>query len=466
MTTVLIVDNQISNCDLVSELLKKHNYQVETTTRGQIALEMTKKNKFDIILAEFHLPDFSGAKFFEEVRKINPDLQMILMGTEVHLKIAVDMIRRGAANFLSKPLNHDDLIDVLKEAEKSPQTQGTKITVPQVSISKRLSSSTFDFVIGESSKTKTMMEQVNRVGPTNFTVIIQGETGTGKESIARMIHLNSSRRNGPFVAVDCGCLLREIAGSELFGHEKGAFTGAASKKSGLFEQANEGTLFLDEIANLPLEIQVGLLRVLQEKVIRKVGGSSEIPIDIRIIAATNENLTNKIKAAHFREDLYYRLCEYKLELPPLRECMEDLPLYIDSFLEQTCHELGKTKPTICREVKDYLQQYNWPGNIRELRNTIRRASLFVDRENVIRENALPSHIKDHVEYFPDATHIPGNQETRIQRYDLKSTALKAEHHRIIEVLEKVKFNKTKAAEILKIHRKTLYVKLKLLNIPI
>ncbi|WP_262885487.1 sigma-54-dependent transcriptional regulator [Lunatibacter salilacus] len=465
MKNVLIVDNQISNCNLVSKLLKKNNYHVETTTRGDSALEMTKKTKFDIILAEFHLPDITGAKFFDEVRKTNPDTQMVMMGTEVHLKIAVDMIRRGANNFLSKPLNPDELINVIKDAENIPHTYGQKIVVPDMCYAGGLSSSPLSLVIGESPKAKAMMEQVKRVGPTSFSVVIQGETGTGKESVARLIHMNSRRKNGPFVAVDCGCLLREIAGSQLFGHEKGAFTGAVAKKSGFFEQAKGGTLFLDEISNLPLEIQVGLLRVLQEKVIRKVGGYNEIPVDIRIIAATNENLLNRMETSSFREDLYFRLCEYTLELPPLRECMEDLPRFIDFFLEQTCRELGKPKPTICEEVREFLQQYNWPGNIRELRNTIRRASLYVDRENMIRKDALPPHIKD---YGNDPIGILSNPEKQgkvLRKYDLKSTALNAEYQRIVEVLEKVRFNKTKAAEILKIHRKTLYVKLKTLKIP-
>lgn len=370
------------------------------------------------------------------------------MGTEVHLKIAVDMIKRGASNFISKPLNPGELINVIKDAENIPQPHEQKMEEPDMRRDNCLRPSPISLFIGKSSKAKAMMEQVKRVGPTVFSVVIQGETGTGKESIARMIHMNSRRKNGPFVAVDCGCLLREIAGGELFGHEKGAFTGTVSKKSGFFEQANGGTPFLDEISNLPMGIQIGLLRVLQEKVIRKVGGSTEIPVDIRIIAATNENLINKMETSSFREDLYFRLCEYTLELPPLRECMEDIPRFIDFFLEQTCQELGKPKATICQEVNEYLYQYNWPGNIRELRNTIRRASLFIDQENVIRKDALPPHIKENRKDIINTITNPEKGEKALRKYDLKSTALKAEYQRIMEVLEKVRFNKTKAAEIL------------------
>lgn len=466
MKNILIVDNHIATCNLLSKFLVKNKYEVETTTRGQAALEIFKKRNYDLILADFHLPDMCGMYFFDEIKKANPSTRMILMGKQVNLKNAVEMVRRGAANFISKPLNPDELIDVLKEAERtfetSERTNGRESNTPHPFQAEQT-----DLVIGQSPRATAMTEQVLRVGPTNFSVILQGETGTGKESIARQIHLSSPRKGMPFVAVDCGCLSKEIAGSELFGHEKGSFTGAVSQKSGFFEQAHGGTLFLDEIANLPLEIQIGLLRVLQEKVVRRVGGSKEIPVDVRIIVATNENLLDKSGTSNFREDLYFRLCEYTLEVPALRDRMEDLPIFVGFFLKQACQELGKPVPHITEEVMDYLRAYDWPGNIRELRNVVRRASLFADRENKIQKNALPSRIKNYGDTLNLATKSIGYgmAETGAQTYDLKSTALKAEYQRIIEVLEKVRFNKTKAAEILNIHRKTLYVKLRRLNIP-
>ncbi|MDR7127845.1 two-component system response regulator HydG [Algoriphagus sp. 4150] len=465
MKHILVVDNQISTCDLLSKFLIKKNYGVATITRGQIALEMLQKRKFDLILAEYNLPDISGTKFFDEVSKSNPEAEMILMGKEVNLKNVVAMIRKGARNFISKPLNPDELIEAIQEAEKHTLH---RVADETDSHTERLPAKPSpDMVTGQSKKALAIVEQVKRVGPTNFSVIIQGETGTGKESLARQIHQISSRKEEPFIAVDCGCLSRDIAGSELFGHEKGAFTGAAFQKTGFFEQANGGTIFLDEIANLPMDIQIALLRALQEKVIRKVGGSKEIPIDVRIIAATNENLLQKSETSNFREDLYFRLCEYTLEIPPLRERPEDLPLFIDFFLEQTSKELGRPKAKLCKESRDLLYEYHWPGNIRELRNVIRRSSLFTDSHNFIQADSLPSRItnyKDSLCNIPEYSDELENVPT-VKTGDLKSTALRAESKRIMEVLERVRYNKTKAAEVLNIHRKTLYVKLKLLNIP-
>lgn len=464
MKNVLVVDNQISNCDLLSKFLTKKNYDVSTTTRGKSALEIAGKRKFDLILAEYNLPDISGVKFFDEINKTDPNARMILMGTEVHLKNAVNMIRKGARNFISKPLNPDELMEAIKDAEENKLLDAQEQELADRSTPNSLSTDQ-ELVTGQSKNARAIIEQVKRVGPTNFSIIIQGETGTGKESIARMIHQNSNRKDKPFVAVDCGCLSRELAGSELFGHEKGAFTGAAFQKTGFFEQANGGTVFLDEIANLSLEIQIALLRALQEKMIRKIGGIKEIPVDVRIIVATNENLLKKSENSNFREDLYFRLCEYTLEIPPLRERLEDLPLFIDFFLEQTSKELSRPKAFLCKEAQTVLEAYHWPGNIRELRNVIRRSTLFTGPDNCIRKDSLPSRILSYPEPEHSLPEVSEEQEQSHRFGDLKTTALKAESKRITEVLEKVRFNKTKAAEMLNIHRKTLYVKLKLLNIP-
>ena len=465
MKNVLVVDNQISVCDILFKFLTRENYQVVTTTRGQSALEISQKHNFDLVIADYHLPDMDGKILFDELQKHAPATPMILMGREVALKNAVAMIRRGAKNFIAKPLNPDELLEAMNESNdtlRGPQPRPLQEKQPAASASSLMSA--------RCAKVKAILDQVKRVGPTNFSVIIQGETGTGKESLARQIHHVSNRKHGPFVAVDCGCLSKEIAGSELFGHEKGAFTGAIVQKTGFFEQANGGTIFLDEIANLSLDIQMALLRALQEKVIRKVGGSKEIPIDVRIIAASHENLSEKTEAVNFREDLYFRLCEYTLEIPPLRERPDDIPLFVDFFLEQTSRELGIPKPTVNAEVSSCLLRYNWPGNIRELKNVIRRSCLFTDRNNEIQLDSLAPRvtaflesdrsIRAHAhEHTREAITEPGNTGE-----DLKATALKAESRRILEVLEKVRFNKSKAAKILNIHRKTLYMKLKLMNI--
>jgi two-component system, NtrC family, response regulator HydG len=470
MKSILIVDNQVSTCNLLDKFLTKNNFHVVTTTHAAHALEILKKEKFELIIAEYHLPDTSGMEFFDQIQKLSNNAGIIFMSGQATLKNAVNIIQRGALNFISKPLNPDELLEAIKESEKEMVKKNSQHKAPETNCAPASQKSGLELVFGKSERAVEMFHQVKTVGATNYSVIIQGETGTGKESLARLIHAHSPRANKPFVAVDCGSLSKEIAGSELFGHEKGAFTGAITNKTGFFEQANGGTIFLDEIANLSLDIQMALLRALQEKVIRKIGGDKEISTDVRVIAATNEDLLEKSGTTFFREDLYFRLSEYVLEVPALRDRMEDLPLFIDFFLEQTSKELNNPKPTISEEVEICFKNYSWPGNLRELKNVIRGACLFLGEENRIERESLPDRILDAidrekeetmVQIAPEVSSVNGNPEST----DLKAVALKAEYKRIIEVMNKVHFNKTKAAEILNIHRKTLYSKLRLMNIP-
>ena len=476
MKKVLIVDNQISTCELLQKFLSQNNYEVETITQGNPALNMIGKVKFDVIICEYRLPDIGGGDFFEKVLKIHPSVSMIFMSREVNLKNAVDLIKRGAYNYLTKPLNPDELLEALQDCNQPNESQAPN-TTPQEKrpiLQEEGINHEFGFVVGKSKKVLEMISQIKRVGATNYTVIIEGDTGTGKESVARLIHKVSDRFNKPFVAVDCGSLSKEIARSELFGHEKGSFTGAITKKTGLFELANGGTIFLDEIANLSPETQMALLRALQEKVIRKIGGTNEVPIDVRVIAATNEDLIVKSGSTGFREDLFYRLSEFILKVPTLKERISDLQLFIDFFLNQTCEELKVEQPKLSEEVKDIFYNYDWPGNIRELKNVIRRACLFVENDNYIYKSALPhallktiapsapSQLNGHSKANTGMQVVPQEMED----HDLKSAARQAESTRIMEVLQKVNFNKTKAAEILNIHRKTLYSKLKVMEIAV
>jgi two-component system, NtrC family, response regulator HydG len=487
MKKILVVDNQISTCELLQKFLSKKNFDVETTTLGRNALSLLQKTPYDIVICDYRLPDIDGEEFFEKVMEAAPETHIIFMSREVNLKNAVDLIRRGAFNYLAKPLNPDELLEVLIEKKHRPLYRefGKKDgdsrpylhSIHKSGLIHPGLEEEMGFVFGKSEIALKMLNQVERVGATNYTVIIEGETGTGKESLARLIHNVSPRRDQPFVAVDCGSLSKEIANSELFGHEKGSFTGAVMAKTGFFEQANGGTIFLDEIANLSLETQMALLRALQEKVIRKIGGMKEIPIDVRIIAATNEDLLTKSETSGFREDLFFRLSEFVLKVPALRERKEDLPLFIDFFLKNTANELGSETPKLSQEVIDFFYEYPWPGNIRELKNVIRRACLFVESDNYIYKEALPVRILEYANTHPANEEMQEEDELQLVEQeggilngvvsgtDLKSTALHAESKRIIEVLKKVHFNKTKAAEILNIHRKTLYTKLKLMNIP-
>ncbi len=476
MKKVLIVDNQISTCELLQKFLSQNNYEVETITQGNSALNIIGKVKFDIVICEYRLPDISGGDFFEKVLKIHPGVSMIFMSREVNLKNAVDLIKRGAYNYLTKPLNPDELLEALQDCNQPKEYEAPNVSPPEKRpiLQEDSIHHEFGFVVGKSKKVLEMISQIKRVGATNYTVIIEGDTGTGKESVARLIHKVSDRFNKPFVAVDCGSLSKEIARSELFGHEKGSFTGAITKKTGLFELANGGTIFLDEIANLSPETQMALLRALQEKVIRKIGGTNEVPIDVRVIAATNEDLIVKSGSTGFREDLFYRLSEFILKVPTLKERISDLQLFIDFFLDQTCDELKVEQPMLSEEVKDIFYNYDWPGNIRELKNVIRRACLFVENDNLIYKSALPhallkniapstsSQLNGHSKADTGMQVIPQEPEDN----DLKSAARQAESTRIMEVLQKVNFNKTKAAEILNIHRKTLYSKLKGMEIAV
>lgn len=302
---------------------------------------------------------------------------------------------------------------------------------------------------------KEVYRLVSLVAPTDYQVMICGETGTGKEVIARMIHATSKRRDKPFIAVDCGCLNREMANSELFGHIKGAFTDAVCDKTGVFELADGGTLFLDEIGNLSYEVQVSLLRSLQEKMIRKTGATKELAVDVRVLAATNEHLEENIQAGTFRADLYYRLNEVSLQLPPLRERRDDILPLAHHLLTAIAGSLGKQIKGFCREVETSLCSYSWPGNIRELKNVLKRCCLLTPSGRCIELHTLPESMQPEPAVVSQATDSPA---------DLKRAASQAEYERIVKALEMAQFNKRKAADLLQVHRKTLYNKLKEMNI--
>jgi two-component system response regulator HydG len=319
------------------------------------------------------------------------------------------------------------------------------------------------YVYGESSGAQELFRQIKLVAPTDYSVIIFGETGTGKESVAHLIHHHSKRSAQPFVALDCGSLSKELAASELFGHEKGSFTGAINTKIGAFEQAHSGTLFLDEVSNLSYDIQVALLRVIQEKVIRRVGSLKEIPVDVRIIVASNEKLSESVQRGKFREDLFHRFNEFTIYIPPLRERQEDLPLFVTAFISQVEKELQKNCGKITSEVWACFQKYSWPGNIRELKNVIRRACLLTPEHQDITMSTLPLEMKEAFSQSYEEDHV-GELVAIANENDLKTVALQAEYNKIINVLKEVKYNKTKAAQLLNIDRKTLYNKLRLLNI--
>jgi two-component system response regulator HydG len=337
-----------------------------------------------------------------------------------------------------------------------------------------------DYIFGDSTVFKQLIQQIDLVAPTNYTVIIHGESGSGKEAIAQEIHKRSKRKNKPFVAIDCGALSKELAGSELFGHEKGSFTGALNQKVGSLEMANAGTIFLDEIANLSYDIQVSLLRVVQERKMRRVGGLKDIELDVRIIIASNERLWDAVRKGKFREDLYHRFNEFSIDIPPLRQRPDDILLFANHFLHMTNLELGKHVKRLSPEVEIIFRNYVWYGNLRELRNVIKRATLLTDGEE-IEPTALPFEISNFNKLqfekgpqietvtnsynsaptIPAPTTIEDDEPQRsLSETTLKGASIDAEYEMILKALKKVNFNKSKAAKLLNIDRKTLYNKMK------
>jgi two-component system response regulator HydG len=316
------------------------------------------------------------------------------------------------------------------------------------------------FVIGKSKESEKLHGQIKLVAPTNYSVMIYGESGTGKESVAYSIHLHSPRKDKPFIAVDCGSLTKELAASELFGHEKGAFTGALQAKTGQFELANGGTIFLDEIGNLTYDIQVSLLRVIQERKIRRLGSQKETPVDIRIIVASNEKLNEATTRGTFREDLFHRFNEFSIDLPALRERQQDIMVFAEFFLKNATEELNKNIEGFVPEVEKVFLDYSWPGNLREMNNVIKRAALLANKTHITLET-LPHEIIFHSKFsMAEDRNDLKNALISKGMPELKSAALHAEYEKILEVLRKVNFNKSKAANLLNIDRKTLYNKMK------
>ncbi len=477
MKNILIIDDEINICTLLSKFLGKHGFKVDSTMTGAQAMKMMVEHQYDLVLCDYRLKDTDGAKLLGDIRQQHPQTVVIIITGYSDVRIAVDMVKNGAYDYISKPLYPDEILSLVNKALSQPAPALSQVNAvePHAHEEKPMPVSEQQkggsrYVYGESEPSRELFRELTLVAPTDYSVIIFGETGTGKESVAHLIHEHSSRKGQPFVALDCGSLSRELAASELFGHEKGAFTGAIGTKIGAFEQAHGGTLFLDEISNLSYDIQVALLRVIQEKQIRRVGSMKEIAVDVRLIVASNENLFESVQKGKFREDLFHRFNEFTIHIPPLRERYEDLPLFVDAFLSQVSKELNKGEVMMSEEVWECFRRYDWPGNIRELKNVIRRASLLTPAGKEITMAALPLEMKSGntfakpayansdstAEEMPDMPLLDSN--------DLKSVALKAEYNKIINVLKAVKYNKTKAAQLLNIDRKTLYNKLRLLNI--
>ena len=444
MPKILLIEDDISFCKLLEKFLIKKAYDVTIAFSAEEARLAIKKESFDLILTDLRLPDFDGIGLMAEFKILYPEIPVILMTGYSDVNTAVKAIKNGAADYISKPFNPDEVLLVITNALKAPQV---KIPIKEKKTTARNAAVDNEFVKGISVASKKLLDHIKLVSPTDMSVLIIGESGTGKEIIAKSIHQQSHRKSNNFIAVDCGAIPKELAASEFFGHLKGSFTGAISDKMGYFEAADGGTLFLDEIGNLSYENQVQLLRALQERKIKPVGSNKEINVDIRIITATNEDLREAVKSGDFREDLYHRINEFSIQSPSLTERGEDLMIFADYFLEKANQQLNKEIIGFSPEVVSIFQRYSWPGNLRELQNCVKRATLL-SQGDFIESDVLPA------EFF------------QVQKQNNEGVFSLSENEKetIIHALSRTQNNKSEAAKLLKITRKTLYNKLKQYNI--
>ncbi len=461
MSTILIADDDHDICMLLSRFLTKNGYETLVASNGNKAIEAVRTNKIDLVLCDFRLGDMEGTEALSKIKSMQPDLPVIIITGYSDIKMAVSLIKAGAYDYVAKPIFPDEILLQIKKAlsakKEQPAGQEGKASFSAAS-RPSLSKDAPEFIRGESREATELQKQIDLVAPTNYSVIIYGESGAGKEVAARMIHYNSPRKSQPFVAMDCGAISRELAGSELFGHEKGSFTGALTTKIGHFELANGGTLFLDEVANLSYDVQTSLLRVVQERKVKRIGGTKEIPLDVRILVASNENLSEAYSKGKFREDLFHRFNEFNLSVPALREREEDILVFAKHYLAVANEELGKNITGFSKEVVDCFLKYTWPGNVRELKNVVKRAALLTSG-STITLHELPNEIT-HQKNFILSSDRPVQAEGALTPPNLKQTAHEAEYQMILDVLKKVNYNKTKAAKLLNIDRKTLYNKMK------
>ncbi|WP_299218971.1 sigma-54 dependent transcriptional regulator [uncultured Aquimarina sp.] len=450
MSKLLIVEDDVAFCTMLKTFLQKKGYEVSTSFSGNEAVLQIQEHTFDIVLTDVRLPDRDGITLLDDIRAKNPKTQVVIMTGYAEINMAVNAIKQGAFDYVSKPFNPDKILQIIEKALKVDTKESEFGDSKAPKKEEKIARTNNSFVKGISDASKKLNEYVALVAPTRMSVLVIGDSGTGKEYVASSIHKASKRVDKPFVPVDCGAIPKEIASSEFFGHIKGSFTGAVNDKVGHFEAANGGTLFLDEIGNLSYELQVQLLRALQERKIKPVGSNKEIEVDIRVIAATNEDLSNAVKEGEFREDLYHRLNEFSIKVPPLKDRIEDLMLFANYFLEESNVELDKHVVGFADEVLDTFKKYDWPGNLRELKNIVKR-SVLLSQNDMITMDVLPN----------DVAYASHNAK---QTYGLFKN--QNEQELILDALEKANGNKAKAARMLDIDRKTLYNKLKQYDISL
>ncbi|MCX7913369.1 MAG: sigma-54 dependent transcriptional regulator [Thermodesulfovibrionales bacterium] len=466
MPKVLIIDDDPIIVEMLETFLTGEGFKVSTAPNGKVAIGMLENHNFDIILSDLMMPEMNGLEFLQEALSLGIKAPIIIMTAYGTIATAVEAMKGGAFDYITKPFNLNELIIVIKRALSI-----SKLQMENVLLKRQLKKKyKFDGLIGDSQKMQAIFEMIEKIADTDSTVLITGESGTGKELIAKTIHFNSSRCKNPFVPINCAAIPKDLLESELFGHEKGAFTGAIHTRMGRFELAQGGTLFLDEIGELDPSLQVKLLRVLQQKEFERVGGLKTIKVDVRIIAATNKDLEKAVKESKFREDLFYRLNVIPIHLPPLRERIEDIPLLLEHFINHFCKKRNRKPFTLTPEALKCLLRYDWKGNVRELENLIERLSILVNTDTIT--------ITD----LPERFHLLGDVERKYQEHE--STSLNyirgiqipedgcnlnkiihdLERNLILNALSKSGGVKSKAATLLGLNRTTLIEKMKKMGI--
>lgn len=435
MLSILIVEDDITFSLMLTTWLGKKGFVVRSSSSVSDAKRRLGEEAFDLVISDLRLPDSDGIDLLKWLKNTHPSLPLIMMTSYAEIQTAVQAMKLGAADYIAKPLNPDELLGKIRELAHVEEKAPARVPVP---------SAPDLYIEGQSQAARQLYEHVRLVAPTDMSVLVTGASGTGKEYIARRIHEQSNRSKAPFVAVDCGAIPKELAASEFFGHVKGSFTGAIENKTGAFVAAQGGTIFLDEIGNLTYEVQVQLLRALQERKVKPTGSNQEIAINVRLISATNENLRQAIEKGDFREDLYHRINEFTIRIPDLKERKEDLLLFANHFLDLANSELQKDIIGFDNDTMQLFQSYSWPGNLRQMKNVIKYATLLATGRYITRKE-LPEELTENL-----------SSHTNIQ---LKN--VEYERDLIRKALQECGNNKTRAAQLLGIDRKTLYNKLKI-----
>jgi len=449
--SILIVDDEEIIRESLSFVLQKEGFQVDAAENGKIALEKVRRGNFDIVVTDLEMPEMKGIELLEQVAALAPETSVIIVTAYGSIETAINALRKGAVDYVLKPVDFDELLHKVRKI-----LSGRKIAVENRFLRREISRE-YDFasIVGKSRRMEEVFGTIKKVAATDGTVLITGKSGTGKELVARAIHFHSNRHDGPFLAINCGAIPENLFESELFGHKRGAFTGASADRVGYFKAADGGTLFLDEVSEIPLNLQVKLLRAVETREVTPVGTSAPLQVNVRILASTNRNLPKEVEEGRYREDLYYRLNVVEISLPPLSERLEDLPLLVEHFVQKYSRQMSKRVIGVENDVMRTLMVHPWKGEVRELENIIERAIIFAEGEMITR-NELPAGF--------------GHQDGTAYVFDTNRTLREAvhdfEHQYIARVLRLHAFNKEAAAQALQISLSSLYRKIEELEIPL